>query len=76
MVDVRMKRRNADDLDVSLARIVDPANPKTKWVFKTPQSDALMADAIAIHEGERREDALLRLRRRIRRWLARRDRNS
>ncbi len=31
------------------SRIVDPANPKTKWVFKTPQSDALMADAIAVH---------------------------
>jgi len=31
------------------ARIVDPANPKTKWVFKTPQNDALMADAIAEH---------------------------
>ena len=31
------------------ARIVDPTNPKTKWVFKTPQSDSLMADAIAIH---------------------------
>jgi branched-chain amino acid transport system substrate-binding protein len=31
------------------ARIVDPANPKTRWVFKTPQSDALMADAIAVH---------------------------
>jgi|SRR5689334_13497251 len=31
------------------ARIVDPANPKTHWVFKTPQSDALMADAIAVH---------------------------
>jgi branched-chain amino acid transport system substrate-binding protein len=30
------------------SRIVDPANPKTKWVFKTPQSDSLMADAIAI----------------------------
>jgi len=29
-------------------RIVDPANPKTKWVFKTPQSDGLMADAIAV----------------------------
>jgi len=29
-------------------RIVDPGNPKTKWVFKTPQSDALMADAIAV----------------------------
>jgi branched-chain amino acid transport system substrate-binding protein len=31
------------------ARIVDPGNPKTKWVFKTPQNDALMADAIAVN---------------------------
>jgi branched-chain amino acid transport system substrate-binding protein len=31
------------------ARIVDPTNPKTKWVFKTPQNDALMADAIAVN---------------------------
>jgi branched-chain amino acid transport system substrate-binding protein len=31
------------------ARIVDPANPKTTWIFKTPQNDALMADAIAVH---------------------------
>jgi branched-chain amino acid transport system substrate-binding protein len=31
------------------ARIVDPANPRTKWIFKTPQSDSLMADAIAVH---------------------------
>jgi branched-chain amino acid transport system substrate-binding protein len=31
------------------ARIVDPANPKTRWVFKTPQSDSLMAAAIAVH---------------------------
>ena len=30
------------------ARIVDPANPKTRWIFKTPQNDALMADAIAV----------------------------
>ena len=29
-------------------RIVDPANAKVKWVFKTPQSDSLMADAIAV----------------------------
>jgi branched-chain amino acid transport system substrate-binding protein len=29
-------------------RIVDPANPRVKWVFKTPQSDSLMADAIAV----------------------------
>ena len=42
----------ADTPMISLAassRIVDPTNPKTKWVFKTPQSDALMADAIAVH---------------------------
>jgi branched-chain amino acid transport system substrate-binding protein len=31
------------------AAIVNPSNPRTKWVFKTPQSDALMADAIAVH---------------------------
>jgi branched-chain amino acid transport system substrate-binding protein len=31
------------------ARIVDPTNAKTKWVFKTPQNDGLMADAIAIN---------------------------
>jgi branched-chain amino acid transport system substrate-binding protein len=31
------------------ARIVDPTNPRTRWVFKTPQSDSLMADAIAVH---------------------------
>ena len=31
------------------ARIVDPTNPKTRWVFKTPQNDSLMADAIAVH---------------------------
>ena len=30
------------------ARIVDVANPKVRWIFKTPQSDALMADAIAV----------------------------
>lgn len=31
------------------ARIVDPANPKTRWIFKTPQSDSLMADVLAVH---------------------------
>ncbi len=31
------------------ARIVDIANPKTKWVFKVSQHDSLMADAIAVH---------------------------
>jgi branched-chain amino acid transport system substrate-binding protein len=28
--------------------IVNPADPKTKWIFKTPQNDALMADAVAV----------------------------
>lgn len=31
------------------SRIIDPTNPKTRWVFKTPQNDSLMADAIAVH---------------------------
>ena len=31
------------------ARIIDPANPKTRWIFKTPQNDSLMADAIIQH---------------------------
>ena len=30
------------------AQIINPADPKTRWIFKTPQNDALMADAIAI----------------------------
>ncbi len=31
------------------AQIVNPADPRTRWVFKTPQNDSLMADAVAIH---------------------------
>src|SRR4029077_4539159 len=30
-------------------KIVDPSNPKTRWIFKTPQADGLMADAIVNH---------------------------
>jgi branched-chain amino acid transport system substrate-binding protein len=30
------------------AQIVNPADAKTRWIFKTPQNDALMADAVAI----------------------------
>ncbi len=30
------------------SRIVAPTNPKTRWIFKTPQNDSLMADAIAV----------------------------
>ena len=31
------------------ARIVDAANPKVKWVFKTPQNDVQMSTAIVEH---------------------------
>jgi branched-chain amino acid transport system substrate-binding protein len=31
------------------ALIVNPADAKTRWIFKTPQNDSLMADAIAVH---------------------------
>jgi branched-chain amino acid transport system substrate-binding protein len=30
------------------AAIINPTDPKTRWVFKTPQNDSLMADAIAV----------------------------
>jgi len=30
------------------AQIINPADAKTKWVFKTPQNDSLMADAVAV----------------------------
>ena len=31
------------------AAIILPTDPRTKWVFKTPQNDSLMADAVAVH---------------------------
>lgn len=49
MVDVVAEAETPMISMAASARIVDPANPKTKWVFKTPQSDALMADAIAVN---------------------------
>ena len=49
MVDVVAEAETPMISMAAAARIVDPANPKTKWVFKTPQNDALMADAIAVH---------------------------
>ena len=30
------------------AAIINPLDPKTRWIFKTPQNDALMADAVAV----------------------------
>ena len=48
MVDVAADAETPMISMAASARIVDTANPKTKWIFKTPQSDALMADAIAV----------------------------
>ncbi len=31
------------------ARLIEPMDPARHWVFKTPQNDSLMADAIAAH---------------------------
>ena len=30
------------------ASIINPVDPKTRWIFKTPQNDSLMADAVAV----------------------------
>ena len=49
MIDVAAEAETPMISMAASARIVDPTNPKTRWVFKTPQNDALMADAIAVH---------------------------
>src|SRR6476619_5906184 len=49
MVDVAADAETPMISMAASARIVDPGNPKTRWVFKTPQNDALMSDAIAVH---------------------------
>lgn len=49
MVDVVAEAETPMISMAASSRIVDPANPKTRWVFKTPQNDSLMADAIAVN---------------------------
>ncbi len=49
MVDVVSEGETPNISLAASAKIIDPANPKTKWVFKTPQNDGLMAAAIADH---------------------------
>jgi len=48
MIDVAVDAETPMISMAASARIVDPASAKTRWIFKTPQSDALMADAIAV----------------------------
>jgi branched-chain amino acid transport system substrate-binding protein len=49
MVDVAAEAETPMISLAASARIIDPANPKSKWIFKTPQNDSLMADAIIAH---------------------------
>jgi branched-chain amino acid transport system substrate-binding protein len=49
MIDVVAEAETPTISMAASARIVDPTNPKTKWVFKTPQHDQHMATAIAAH---------------------------
>ena len=48
MVDIVANAKTPMISMAASAKIVDPANPKTHWVFKAPQSDSLMADAVAV----------------------------
>lgn len=49
MVDVVAEAETPMISMAASARIVDGANPKTKWVFKTPQNDIQMSTAIVEH---------------------------
>lgn len=53
MIDVVAEAETPTLSMAASARIVDPANPKTRWVFKTPQHDQHMATAIAAHMANR-----------------------
>jgi branched-chain amino acid transport system substrate-binding protein len=49
MVDIAAEAETPMISLAASARIIDPANPRTRWIFKTPQNDSLMADAIVGH---------------------------
>ena len=66
---------------ISLAssiRIIEPMDAKRAWMFKTPQTDVMMAGAILEHMAEERreDDRLRRLQRRAGRGILRRDRQG
>ncbi|HTY03789.1 MAG TPA: ABC transporter substrate-binding protein [Rhodocyclaceae bacterium] len=46
MIDVAAEAETPMISMAASARIVDPANPKVKWVFKTPQNDIQMSTAL------------------------------
>eukprot|EP01037_Dinobryon_pediforme_P005736 gene5736-5799_t len=49
MVDVAAEKHVPMVSLAASAAIIAPSNPATKWVFKAPQNDSLMAEAIADH---------------------------
>lgn len=49
MIDVAAEAETPMISLAASARIVDTANPKVKWVFKTPQNDIQMSTAIVEH---------------------------
>ena len=71
MLDAAPKRKTPMISMAASAAIISPMDAKRAWVFKTPQNDSLMADAIAeLHGKARREDGRLhRLRGCVRRRL-------
>lgn len=49
MIDVAAEKQTPMISLAASARLIEPMDPQRKWVFKTPQNDSLMADAIAEH---------------------------
>jgi branched-chain amino acid transport system substrate-binding protein len=49
MIDVAAEKRVPMISLAASAIIIAPANPATKWIFKVPQNDSLMAEALADH---------------------------
>ncbi|MGE5468173.1 MAG: ABC transporter substrate-binding protein [Ignavibacteria bacterium] len=49
MIDVAAEAETPMISMAASSRIVDPANPKVKWIFKTPQNDVQMSTAIVEH---------------------------
>ena len=49
MIDVAAEKRVPMISLAASARLIEPMDAQRRWVFKTPQNDSLMADAIADH---------------------------
>lgn len=49
MIDVAAEKKVPMISMAASARLIEPMDPQRRWVFKTPQNDSLMAEAIADH---------------------------